>query len=293
MAHHDFYDWTGPRPLIEVNGRKNLSPIYYNHTEGFWAVFPASFDAVAEILPAEALQPSRWLDGRALVIVAAMRYRDVTVLSVDGSTDNLAPYGEILVGAFVGYRRSPRVNPFGAQSAFVLHLPVTTREACEGGRSIWGFPKFVADMDFVEDEHTRAVTLGEGGADIFTLRVHPRGPVLHDRAPLTAYTSLRGDLVETRMPMSAHGSIRPGGGQLLLGEHPVAESLRALDVRPKPLFTGSYLDQRMILPVGRPVGPAGPYEGYRGADRAVGRYTIAYPTAAPVDQYASLVGAGG
>lgn len=286
---HDFYDWTGPRPIIDFDGRRDLSPIFYNHVDGFWAVFPAPFETVARALPSEALRPARWFDGRALVMVAALRYRDVTALAADGSTDVLAPYGEMLIGALVGYRRSPRMNPFGSVSTFVLHMPVTTYEAYQGGRAVWNFPKFVADMDFVEDSHSRSVALGEGGAEVLTLRVAPRGPVLHDRLPFVAYTASGGDLLETRMPVDSRGSMRPGGGEVVLGDHPVAESLRALEVRPTALFSGAYLESRLILPVGRTVGTSAAYDGYRGVDRAHGRYTVAYPGAAPVDQYAQLL----
>ncbi len=55
----------------------------------------------------------------------------------------------------------------------------------------------VADMDFAEDPGLRRVRLSEGGSPILTLTVHPRGPVLADRRPLTAYTTLHGELSET------------------------------------------------------------------------------------------------
>jgi hypothetical protein len=45
------------------------------------------------------------------------------------------------------------------------------------------------------------------------------------------------------------------------------------------------LTNRGTLPAGRAIGPAREYLGYLGADREVGRYTVAYPGTAPLDQY--------
>ena len=47
--------------------------------------------------------------------------------------------------------------------AYIHRLPVTTSFSCEAGRHIWGFPKDVMDIDFVDSGSTRTVTLRDEG----------------------------------------------------------------------------------------------------------------------------------
>ena len=285
----DFYRWQGPRPVIAAGDMRIRLPLFYHRNDMFMSVHAASYEAVAAELPSQVLRPACWADGRALVAVTAFHYHAVTWIADDGSVSSLAPYGEIAVAALVTAGQAPRVLPLlsGKLRAFVLHLPVTTIEARDSGIAGWGFPKFVADMDFTEDPGFRRVVLSEGGSSILTLTVRPRGPVLADRRPLAGYTVLQGELLETVLPVLGRMQARPGGGELVLGDHEVAQRLRRLQISPAPLAVLSYLDHRSILPAGRPAGPARDYHGYTGADRAFGRFTVSYPDTPPLDQYAA------
>ena len=287
----DFYRWQGPRPVIATGDTQVRLPVFYHHNDVFTSVHTASYDAVAAELPSQVIRPARWADGRALVAITAFRYHAVTWTAGDGSASSLAPYGEISVAAVVTAGPARRVLPLLSSQlrGFVLHLPVTTIEARDGGIAGWGFPKFVADMDFAEDPGFRRVRLSEDGSPILTLTVHPRGPVLTDRRPLAAYTALHGELLETVIPVLGHMQARFGGGELLLGDHEVAQRLRRLQLSRAPLAVFSYLDHRSILPAGRPIGPARDYHGYAGADRAFGRLTVSYPDTPPLDQHAAAL----
>ncbi|HYB17612.1 MAG TPA: acetoacetate decarboxylase family protein [Streptosporangiaceae bacterium] len=290
----DFYRWQGPRPVIAAGDTRIELPLFYHRNDMFMSVHAASYAAVAAELPSEVIRPARWADGRALVAVTAFRYPAITWTAGDGSVSSLAPYGEIAVTSLVTAGQAPRVLPLlsGKLSAFVLHLPVTTTQARDSGIAGWGFPKFVADMDFTEDPGFRRVVLSEGGSPILTLTVRPRGPVLADRRPIVAYTVLNGELLETVVRVLGHMQARLGGGELVLGDHEVAQRLRRLQISSAPLAVFSYLDHRSILPAGRPVGPARDYHGYTGADRAFGRFTVSFPDTPPLDQYAALAQSG-
>lgn len=287
MARHHLYDWSGPRTLARVGGREAWLPAWYHDSVQFATVHRASFDEVAQVLPSDSLRPARWIDGSALIMMAALRHRLTTVQVPDGSTESLLPYGEMVIAALVGYGRSPRALPLGSQSGFVLHMPVTTREAHDLGRAVWNYPKFVADMDFREDPRNRSITLSEGGSQILTMQVAPGGPVLPDNGPFHTYTAQNGTLLRTPLRVSGHVQMRVGtrGGRLSLGDHEVADSLRRLDVALTPVISYSYLDVRMMLPSGEPAGPARPYEGLDRADRPLGRLTVTYPSTGPLDLY--------
>jgi hypothetical protein len=202
----------------------------------------------------------------------------------------LAPYGEVSVAAVVtrgpAHRLLPVLNP--RMQVFVLHLPVTTLEARDVGKVLWGFPKFVADLDFVEHPTVRQVSVSEDGRHVLTLALRPGGLVLPDHRPHVVYTVLGGELVETVVPMSGYRQIRLGrrSGRLELGDHPVGRDLARLEVSPAPLACFNYVTHRCVLPAGSGIGPARDFRGYAGRERPLGRYTIRYPDSPPLDQYA-------
>ena len=55
-------------------------------------------------------------------------------------------------------------------TAYVWQLPVTTERARIGGVEMYGYPKFLADIVFVDEGNMLACTLSEGGKDILTLK---------------------------------------------------------------------------------------------------------------------------
>jgi hypothetical protein len=292
-----FYDQVGSRPVVEVNGRRLMSPAFYHRVESFQSIHLADHDAVAGQLPSDELHPVRWFDGRAAVMIWALRYHDVTITEVTdgppGVPRLLEPYGEVGVIALVSRRDLPNGVPLLRKTmpevgGFVLHLPVTTAEARDIGRVAFGLPKFVADMDFVETPRSRSMTLSEDDQEILTVTVHPRGPAMTDRRPAVMFSVLDGCLIQTIVPALGHRQIAISrrSGELRLGDHPVAESIRTLDVNHAALMVAAHLDYRMILQLGDAIGTAREeYAGYLGTDRTRGRLTVAYPTTGPIDQY--------
>jgi len=53
---------------------------------------------------------------------------------------------------------------------YVVHLPVTTEEACWGGKEIWGLPQFIGDIEYIETEECVTCSVSEGNKNIFPLR---------------------------------------------------------------------------------------------------------------------------
>ena len=275
-AGHLFPEWDGPADLsVDVGVTSIELPIRYWRTDCFMGLFPADYGAVRELLPSSRLHPVRLPGGRALVAVVAYNYLETGV----------GPYGEIgisplctldraappLLALVQGYRHG--------FSGFVAHLPVTSRIAREAGRRVWGYPKFVADMDFDLRPERQQVTLAERGSEILRLEVRRSGHVALERAPLTTFTVRDGRLVRTSVATRAHVATTLGssGGVLALGDHPVGRALAGLGLSTAPVVTRTYLTHSAILPAGEDIGPADEaYTGYEGADREFGRHTIRY-----------------
>lgn len=284
----DFFRWeedqgAGVRP---VRGRTAI-----HRVDAFQTIHTASYEKVRELVPSAELHPARWFDGRGLVFVAAMRYRDVTTRDDAGATVLLPPYAEVVVGVLLATDPEIRgLAPYGQPlRGFVLHMPVTTAVAAESGRSAYGFPSFVADLAFHDSPTRRCVTVTEGGHGILVLHTALHGHVHPDHAPVIMYSELDGRLVETMGRFFGHRQtmLRGGSGDLALpGLHPVAERLRELETDAAALVTVNHVDARLIFGPPVDVGAAHPYAGFVPADEPrFGRYTVDYPDTPPLDQY--------
>jgi hypothetical protein len=287
-----FFEWDGHREHYRHGEDEGWLPLFYHHNETFASLHRASFDAVAAALPTDDLVPYRWADGRALGMVQALRYHEVTWSGPDGTQGQMIPYGEVAVAAAATRGPARAVLPLlqPRLSGFVLQLPVTSRQARDGGRGVFGFPKFLADMDFAEAPDSRQVRLSDAGRDILTLRVSTGGPVVRDRRPMVLYSAKDGQLWEAVVPVLGHVQTRVGrrAGRLELGDHDVARRLRALEISASPLAVFNYLDHRSILPVPtRSGGIARPYPAFPGRDDEFARYTVRYPGTPALDQYPS------
>jgi hypothetical protein len=287
-ADEGFFDWHGPvEKDVDVGSALIDLPAKYYRDDCFIGFFSADAGAVRDVLPSGDLHPALWPGGRAAVAIVAFNYLDT----------GLVRYGEIGICPVCTYGRpAPPLLPllledrYPGFGAFVLHLPVTSLVARDGGRVVWGYAKFVADMDFEKRPAYQRVRLAEGGAHILTLTVQQRGLPLKDNRPMVTYSVHGGQVLRTVIPSRAVYQLGflPGSGTLELGDHPVADQLRDLDLGTTAILTKNYLARSGILPRGEPVGPADrPHTGYRGEQREFGRLTVTYDDArGPVDLYA-------
>lgn len=293
-ADEGFFDWQGPAEKgVDVGSASIDLPAMYYRDDCFQGFFSADAEAVRAVLPSADLHPVLWPGGRAVLAIGAFNYLQTS----------LQRYGEIGISPICTYgHQAPPLLPvllegrYPAFGAFVLHLPVTSLIARDGGRVIWGYAKFVADMDFEKRPAYQRVRLAEGGAHILTLTVQQRGLPLKDNRPLITYSVYGDQILKTVVPCRAVYQLGflPDSGSLELGDHPVADQLRELDLATTPILTRNYLARSGILPRGEPVGPADrPHTGYRGEQREFGRLTVTYDDATgPIDLHAGREGKG-
>jgi len=281
--------------VAAAGGRGLRLPVVYRRSELFQALFSADHGAVTAILPSAALRPLRLGRGRCVYTVTVLRHHEAVVGDGAGGVHLVRPYGEMVLGPAVTDRWLPPGAPLvvpgpppASVGVFVAHMPVTTREARDLGRGLWGFAKFVADMRFSDGPSSRSARLAENGAEILSVEVAVRGSVRLEHGASTLYSTLDGRLLRTRCPTIAivRRSMR-GHGRLTLGGHPIADELRRLDLRERPYATQTSVWQQLLLPAGADAGAASGYEGHRGLDRELGRYLVE-ANGADVDLYQEM-----
>ncbi len=286
-ADERFFRWAGPTAKgVNIGSEEIDLPIMYYRDDSFMGIFSASYSGVRALLPSDKLFPVTLPGGRSMVAVIAFNYHETSI----------GPYGEVGVALPCTYgQEAPPLLPLALESrfpgwgAYVLHLPVTSLRARDGGRVVYGYTKFVADMDFEKRPAYQRVSLSEGESSILTLTVQQRGLPLKDNRPLITYSVREGELIKTTVPTRAvyQVGLLPGCGTLELGDHPVAQQLRELEIAPKAFITKNYLSRSGILPAGESLGQADrAHIGHRGEEREYGRLTISYVEGETVDLYA-------
>lgn len=183
----------------------------------------------------------------------------VGIICFDYVRSDIGPYGEVAVAWPVvhAHRPPPPLLPILAETRWpgmgwwVHRLPVTSPIANEAGRAHWGYPKFVADIEFGWDGSRRSCTLSEGGAEILRLTIDTRMAAVPRRFPLRTWSQQGGELLHTTVDVDAVGLRRMmrADVELALGPHPVGRELeelgldrsRAVEVRWFPVW-------RAVLP---------------------------------------------
>lgn len=224
-----------------VQGQRVAMPVRVRDASAFLAMYSVPARTAQSVIDYSGLRVLQHRPGKALCCLLFVRY-------VDG---DLGRYHEFGVSFFVrppdrsGGRDLVHLAR-GRAGVFIHRLPVDQEFTCEAGRSIWGFPKVLTDIDLHERDH-RAV-LRFGGEPAVDLRVGDGVPVPGGgmATSLDAYTRFEG--VTRRVPwrMRASGTrFRPGGAELRLGEHEAASELAGLGLPRRALASSSIATLRM------------------------------------------------
>jgi hypothetical protein len=229
----DFFAGVEFKEYVSSTGQRVQLPIRYLDFAAMIGVFTAPADKLSGLLPSRKLEPALYTPGKGVVALSAFEYRKVA---------DVAPYHEFGMSIPVLYE--PRVNIptlpllapqwFKSYGLYVHHLPVTTEEARDGGIEIWGFPKFLAEITFEETEDSLRCRLRAEGKEIITLE----GEKLATKPSTTdwpTYTVKDDELLWTRSHVQGEMGIwaRRGGVTYALGDHPIADELRSLDLGDK------------------------------------------------------------
>lgn len=253
-------------------------PILYYRDDFFALYFTADMQKVIEILPSTNLHPVMMPNGRAILGVGAFNYMDTTIGS----------YGEIPIVIPVVYGKktssSTGLLPALLESWFpgfgllVMHLPVTGILARDGGRQGWGYTKFIADMHFVINSNYLECQMHAENRHILDLRVSRKGMLMRETRSIITYSVMDNNLIKTVIPQKGikRAALHTKGSFLKIGDHPVAESVKALGLSRKPFMSVYYPERSAILPLGNIIETdVASFDGYIGETREA-KHSIEY-----------------
>jgi hypothetical protein len=234
-------------PVYTIEEQTVVLPVRIRDAASVYASFLVPASAVKRLLP-PALTPLQTIPGRATCTIVGVDYRD----------GDLGRYHEVgvcfLLRPTSGSRLDLLTMMRNQAPAYIHRLPVTTTFSCEAGRHIWGFPKDVMDIEFADTDTTRTVSLREGNRLVLQLSAPRGGKKRFSGVNIEAIGSWGGPVQVTPAHMAGDGvKAAFRAGQLVLGDHPIADELRSLGLPKKPLvagtierFTGSFGDARPL-----------------------------------------------
>jgi hypothetical protein len=197
-------------------------------------MFSVPADDAQRLIDYSGLRVCEFRPGRAVVTLMLARY-------LDGDLGRYHEFGTCVMVNPAG-SEARGLTALGDAAAFIHHLPVDQSFTLEAGRTIWGFPKIMADFT-VHDASPFSFEVREGGALIAGIEFG-RGlpiPTLRNRPQvLKTYSCADGVTREVPWEMkNSHLRFRPGGARLRLGEHPYAMELASLGLPKRPMMSGS------------------------------------------------------
>jgi len=220
-------------PVYTIEERTVVLPVGVREASSIYATFLVPARAVKQLLPA-GLKPLRTIPGMATCTIVGVDYRE----------GDLGQYHEVGVCFLLRPQHGSRVDLVtmmrNQAPAYIHRLPVTTSFSCEAGRHIWGFPKEVMAIDFADTPSTRTVTLRDGDRMVLQLSAPRGGTKSFAGVDIEAMGSWGGPVQVTPARMAGEG-VKAGfrSGQLMLGNHHIADELRSLGLPKKPLLAGT------------------------------------------------------
>ncbi len=226
-------------------------PMFFYETEMFFALFVVDHDKAQDITSPEDLDAVKVGENKALVAVACYDYKSCSInaykevgLAIASVPKGMEAPSDPL-GTLLG-------DPDQSHMAFyVANLPVTTQQAVAAGIEAWGFPKFLADIDFkLDGKRFECSTLNpDGSGPIFTLAGEAGIGTAVPTMQAVYFTRLNGKTLRL------HGITKgvaqaglPGSMKLEVqdSDHPMARNLRHLGLHGAQPVSVAYTPQIQI-----------------------------------------------
>ncbi|MGH3552513.1 MAG: acetoacetate decarboxylase family protein [Mycobacterium sp.] len=224
-----------------IAGTVLTMPVRVRKADVHTAMFSVEAAAAQRLIDYSGLQVCQHRPGRVVVNLMLARY-------IDGDLGQYHEFGTcVMVNPPGSHARGWRA--LGAAAAFIHHLPVDQSFTLEAGRTIWGFPKIMADFTVrdgrafgfdvsAEGSHIAGIDFGRGlpVPSMFTSRPQV----------LKTYTYADGTTREVPWEMRITGlRARLGGARLRLGDHPYAKELESLGLPKRALASQSVANVEM------------------------------------------------
>jgi len=228
MSTDDFYQEIEHTP-VPWRQHKLHVPVFYPDIMLMTVSMLAPAERIRALLPSQRLKPYRITPWHSTMSITTYQYRQ----------SDIGPYNEVAISVpvtldeetplFTGsLRRMPRML-----MSYTHHLPVTTEIAREVGAEFAGYPKFVADIEFTEEDNWLTCELRADGQKVLKLSGRKLELKQAPRFRMSPLTFRRGYILRSEFVLSERemGTSKSAADvKLELGEHQIAEELIELNL---------------------------------------------------------------
>ncbi|MBI2703656.1 acetoacetate decarboxylase family protein [Mycobacterium gordonae] len=221
-----------------IAGTVLTMPVVIRKADQHAAMFSVDAKAAQRLIDYSGLQVFEYLPGRAILAQLLVRY-------IDGDLGKYHEYGTAFLVNKPG-THAAGIRAMAQAANFIHHLPVDQEFTLEAGRTIWGYPKIMADFN-VRDGRKFGFDVSADGHLIAGIEFspglpHPAPKLQH----ITTYSHLDGVTREIESTMQTTGvRTRLGGAKIRLGDHPYAKELATLGLPKRALMTQSVANVEM------------------------------------------------
>lgn len=125
----------------------------------------------------------------------------------------------------------------GQLPAYTWRLAVTTELARDAGVDMWGYPKTTEDLRWQRSEGSAAMSWRADGTEVFRFSVPDHGSTRPDVISPEVYSMFDGRPHVSNLTQACAGTgHHRNDGELVLGEHPIADELKGLGLRTRPVI---------------------------------------------------------
>ncbi|MFH1539949.1 MAG: acetoacetate decarboxylase family protein [bacterium] len=230
------------KDVVKIGKHKIELPITYKEADVFSAAFTVSASRLEKILPSKKLRPMISFPGRAVMMIAAMNYRD----------SSIGPYGEAYITFPVYYKAMsiPILSPlfemrWPGTGMYVLYSMADNELAVEAGKQIWKQPKIMSDIKFTDRPGINRCELKERDKNesIIGFSMQKTGRTERYNMNWRTYTIDGNELLTTDIKIDGVRRIARFGktAELHLTDHPISKSIQELDPSPSPIMSSYYV----------------------------------------------------
>ena len=223
-----------------VDGISYLLPVNSTNSPALMSLYSIDANKAKIYLPGEEIHPLRLPNGRAVLVLTVIDYRET----------DIGKYIEysIAIACTHGLKPAPRLLPALFMKTFktgqcVIDLPVSSEISVKGGRGIWGMPKHQQALNFLINDDTVSAQYDlDGKLAVKVVIPKPKSAWVPFSVAAANYCAFRGMLMKsyvyfkTRLGFTL-GSKNKTMGQLIVGDHPRVQWLKDLGIADSPFMS--------------------------------------------------------
>jgi hypothetical protein len=223
-----------------VDGISYLLPVNSTNSPALMSLYSIDANKAKKYLPGEELHPLRLLNGRAVLVLTVIDYRET----------DIGKYIEysVAIACTHGLKPAPRLLPAMFMKTFktgqcVIDLPVSSEISVKGGRGIWGMPKHQQALNYLINDDTVSAQYDlDGKLAIKVVIPKPKSIWVPFSVAAANYCAFRGMLMKSYVYFKTKLGFTLGRknktmGQLIIGDHPRVQWLKHLDIADSPFMS--------------------------------------------------------